>query len=288
MEVVDASAIREFSPESFQKRNLFETERLFSDVYAFEPGQEQSPHSHEDADKVYYVLEGQGTFVVGDEERVVGQGEAVIAPAGAAHGVRNESDDRLRTLVFLARDTGQEEATGHDHGQHDADQQDTPHDHTADAEHLAFSVVTVSSTRSRTDDASGTTIRDLAEAADHEVVHRTIVPDDVTEISAAVEDALAADVDVVVVTGGTGLTPDDVTIEALRPLFQREIPGFGEEFRRRSTEQVGLAGLLSRATAGVVDETPVFALPGSENAVALGVTDLILPQLDHLLHLVRS
>jgi len=287
MEVVDASAIREFSPESFQKRNLFETERLFSDVYAFEPGQEQSPHSHEDADKIYYVLEGQGTFVVGDEERVVGQGEAVIAPAGAAHGVRNESDDRLRTLVFLARDTGQEAATGHSHGQHDTDQPDTPHDHSADAHHVAFSVVTVSSTRSRTDDVSGTTITDLVEGADHEVVHRTVVPDDVAEISSAVEDALAADVDVVVVTGGTGITPDDVTIEALRPLFQREIPGFGEEFRRRSTDQVGLAGLLSRATAGVVDETPVFALPGSENAVRLGVTDLILPQLDHLLHLVR-
>jgi len=287
MEVVDASAIREFSPESFQKRNLFETEQLFSDVYAFEPGQAQTPHSHEDADKVYYVLEGQGTFVVGDEERVVGQGEAVIAPSGTAHGVRNESDDRLRTLVFLARDTGQEEATGHDHGQHDADQQDTPHDHTADAQDLAFSVVTVSSTRSLTDDESGTTIRGLVEGADHEVVHRTVVPDDVAEISSAVEDALAADVDVVVVTGGTGITPDDVTIEALRPLFQREIPGFGEEFRRRSTDQVGLAGLLSRATAGVVDETPVFALPGSENAVRLGVTDLILPQLDHLLHQVR-
>jgi len=286
MEVVDASAIREFSPESFQKRNLFETERLFSDVYAFEPGQAQTPHSHEDADKVYYVLEGQGTFVVGDEERVVGQGEAVIAPAGAAHGVRNETDDRLRTLVFLARDTGQEAATGHSHGQDD-DQRDTPHGHTADAHDLAFSVVTVSSTRSLTDDESGTTIKGLVEGADHEVVHRTVVPDDVAEISSAVEDALAADVDVVVVTGGTGITPDDVTIEALRPLFQREIPGFGEEFRRRSTDQVGLAGLLSRATAGVVDETPVFALPGSENAVRLGVTDLILPQLDHLLHQVR-
>lgn len=102
MDIADVTTHRTFDSESFQKSNLFETERMFSDVYCFEPGQSQSPHTHESADKVYYVLEGTGTFVIDEEEHTLSEGEAIIATAGEEHGVRNDSDTTLRTLVFMA------------------------------------------------------------------------------------------------------------------------------------------------------------------------------------------
>lgn len=298
MNITDVTEKREFSDESFQKLNLFETERMFSDVYCFEPGQEQTPHTHEDADKVYYVLEGEGTFIVGDEQESLSAGEAVIAKAGAKHGVRNDSDGNLRTLVWMARDTHPEQGEsghshghshGHDHAHGDEGDHshDIPHDHGEAAADAEFGIVTISSSRSESEDESGDTIQELIETAGYTVSSRSVVDDDFDAIQETVQEAIDAGADVVITTGGTGLTPDDLTVDALRPLFDREIPGFGEEFRQRSKEQVGLAGLLSRVTAGVIVETPVFVLPGSENAVRLGVEELVLPELDHLLHLVR-
>lgn len=290
MDITDVTGKRDFSDESFQKLNLFETERMFSDVYCFEPGQEQTPHTHEDADKVYYVLEGKGTFIVGDEKQSLSAGEAVIAPAGAKHGVRNDSDGNLRTLVWMARDTHPTQGeSGHGHGHsHDHDHShDTPHDHGAAASDAEFGIVTISSSRSESEDESGDAIQELIETEGYCVSSRSVVDDDFDAIQETIREAIEAGADVVVTTGGTGLTPDDLTVDALRPLFDREIPGFGEEFRQRSKKQVGLAGLLSRVTAGVIAETPVFVLPGSENAVRLGVEELVLPELDHLLHLVR-
>ena len=93
------------------------------------------------------------------------------------------------------------------------------------------------------------------------------------------------DVDVVVTTGGTGVTPDDVTVDAARPLFGKELPGFGELFRRLSAEDIGAKVVGSRATAGVVDDTLVFCLPGSEHATTLGTEDVILPEITHLVGL---
>lgn len=110
MDTVDVTDIREFSTEDYQKIDLFETERMFADVYSVGPGQEQTPHAHDDADKVYYVLEGTGTFVVGDEERRLDSGTAVIAPAGERHGIRNDSEEPLRALVFVARNYEPEES----------------------------------------------------------------------------------------------------------------------------------------------------------------------------------
>lgn len=303
MDIVDVTDHREFTDSEFNKLNLFETERMFSDVYCFEPGQAQEPHSHDDADKLYYVLDGEGTFVVGSEERTLGPGEAVIAPAGDAHGVRNDGDGELRTLVFMAWGGGDDDGSeadekghshahshGHDHshshGHDHGDHSHTPHDIEAGPSDPSFAVVTVSTSRSEAEDASGDAIEELAEAAGYGVTSRAIVGDDIEEITAAVRAAVGT-AEVVVTSGGTGLTDDDVTVDAVRPLFDREIPGFGEEFRQRSKREVGLAGLLSRVTAGVVDGTPVFVLPGSENAVRLGVGELLLPELDHLLHLVH-
>jgi len=104
MDTVDLDDARTFGAESFEKHGCFETDRMFTDVYCFEPGQSQSPHTHDDGDKVYVVLEGEGTFVVGEEERVLAEGDAVLAPAGKRHGVRNAANERLRTLVFMSWD----------------------------------------------------------------------------------------------------------------------------------------------------------------------------------------
>lgn len=91
-----------FNATKLTKTNLFETERMFCDVYGLEPGQEQQGHVHTGSDKVYYVLSGTGTFQVGTEERALGPGHAVFAPAGLAHAVRNSGAERLALLVFMA------------------------------------------------------------------------------------------------------------------------------------------------------------------------------------------
>jgi quercetin dioxygenase-like cupin family protein len=95
------SDARQFSSEKMKKNGVFETERFFCDTYCFEPGQTQSRHTHAREDKVYYVIEGRGVFMVGDEERELGPGEVALAPAGQSHGVANRSQERLVTLVFV-------------------------------------------------------------------------------------------------------------------------------------------------------------------------------------------
>ena len=91
-----------FSAAKMQKQNLFDSERMFCDVYCFEPGQEQSAHAHAGSDKVYYVLSGAARILVGSEEREAGAGTAVMAPAGEPHAVRNPGPGRLQVLVFMA------------------------------------------------------------------------------------------------------------------------------------------------------------------------------------------
>ena len=114
-----------------------------------------------------------------------------------------------------------------------------------------------------------------------------LVADETAAIEAAVAALLDDGVDVVLTTGGTGLTPDDVTVDAIEPLFDRPIPGFGELFRWLSYEEVGAMAMASRATAGVVDDRLVFCLPGSENAARTGAERLVAPAVGHLLGLVR-
>jgi mannose-6-phosphate isomerase-like protein (cupin superfamily) len=91
-----------FSPEKMTKVNLFETDRMFCDVYGLDPGQEQKVHAHDGADKIYFVVEGSGTFRIGSQERQLGPETAVLAPAGVEHGVRNTAETRLMLLVFMA------------------------------------------------------------------------------------------------------------------------------------------------------------------------------------------
>ncbi len=98
----DARAAAAFSPEKMKKVNLFDSPRMFCDVYGLEPGQEQTAHAHAGSDKIYFVLEGVGKFRIGDEERAVGSGLAVLAPAGSNHAVSNPGPQRLTLLVFMA------------------------------------------------------------------------------------------------------------------------------------------------------------------------------------------
>jgi len=101
MDVKDVFAAAEFSGEKMRKINLFETKNFFCDVYCLEPGQEQKVHAHEGEDKIYYVLDGRGSIVVGDETRELSRGQIVMAPAGAPHGVKNAGGQRLTLLVFM-------------------------------------------------------------------------------------------------------------------------------------------------------------------------------------------
>ena len=91
-----------FSREKMTKVNLFETDRMFCDVYGLDPGQEQRVHAHEGADKIYFVVEGMGTFQIGSEEHQLGPETVVLAPSGVPHGVRNTAHTRLILLVFMA------------------------------------------------------------------------------------------------------------------------------------------------------------------------------------------
>ena len=102
MKVVNISDNQKFSLEKMKKNNIFQTARFFCDIYCFEPGQEQTGHIHGEQDKVYLVLEGQGTFQVGPEKHVLGPGQGTMAPAGEEHGVKNHTDQRLKVLVFVA------------------------------------------------------------------------------------------------------------------------------------------------------------------------------------------
>ena len=102
MTVINLSDYQKFSTEKMKKNNIFQTARFFCDIYCFEPGQEQKGHIHGEQDKVYLVLEGKGTFQVGDEKQVLGPGDGTIAPAGEEHGVRNHTNVRLKVLVFVA------------------------------------------------------------------------------------------------------------------------------------------------------------------------------------------
>jgi len=125
-------------------------------------------------------------------------------------------------------------------------------------------------------------------AAGHRVVGTDLVADDVAAIRTAVWRLLAEPgLDVVVLTGGTGFSPRDLTVEAVAPLFDRAVEGFGELFRMLSYQQVGAAAMLSRAAAGLVRDRAVFLLPGSPKAVALALEALILPEAAHLLAQAR-
>jgi len=154
---------------------------------------------------------------------------------------------------------------------------------------VGCAVVTVSDTRRGADDLGGAKVASLLERAGHVVRVRAWVGDDVRAIRDAVREALQRDdVDLVVTTGGTGIGPRDRTPEALAPILEARLPGFGEHFRALSRAQVGTAAWLSRAEAGVARRRLVVMLPGSVAAVTLAVRRVLLPELVHAIRLLRS
>ena len=149
-------------------------------------------------------------------------------------------------------------------------------------------VLTVSDTRTVETDASGRAIVELLTAAGHEVAGRTIVKDDPELVRGTIERQLASpDVQVIITTGGTGITSRDSTYEAISGLLQKRLDGFGELFRTLSYQQIGAAAMMSRACAGLVSGRIVVSLPGSEAAVRLAMERLLIPELGHLVEQAR-
>ena len=147
---------------------------------------------------------------------------------------------------------------------------------------IGIAVITISDTRVLADDKSGQTLVDRITEAGHRLSARAIVKDDVRAIRTCVR-KLAKDksVDVIISTGGTGLTGRDVTVEAMRVLFDKEIEGFGVLFHMMSFQKIGTSTVQSRATAGVVKGRYVFCLPGSPGACRDGWDEILKPQLDY-------
>jgi molybdenum cofactor biosynthesis protein B len=162
--------------------------------------------------------------------------------------------------------------------------------HRAAAENsLSISVLTISDTRSLPEDSGGDLIVELIESGGHRVAAREIVTDDRDAIVTAML-ALASDpqIQAIISTGGTGIARRDVTYEAVSSIMDRRIDGFGELFRMLSFQEVGSASMLSRATAGAIGSTAVFALPGSRNAIRLAMERLILPEIAHVVFEIRK
>ena len=147
-------------------------------------------------------------------------------------------------------------------------------------------VLTVSDTRAMETDVSGRAIVELFEAAGHVVAKRQILRDDPKDVREAVLGQVAG-VDAIITTGGTGITSRDSTYEAIAGLFDKRIDGFGELFRMLSYAEIGSAAMLTRACAGVARGTAIFLLPGSENAVRLAMTRLLIPELGHIVRELR-
>jgi molybdenum cofactor biosynthesis protein B len=144
-------------------------------------------------------------------------------------------------------------------------------------------VLTVSDTRTEATDTSGNAIAELLTAAGHEIAGRAIVKDEPADVARVVSDQLAsADVQAIITTGGTGLTSRDSTYEAIEGLIEKRLDGFGELFRMLSYHDIGPAAMLSRAVAGTARGKFIAALPGSEGAVRLGITKLLIPELGHI------
>ncbi len=160
-------------------------------------------------------------------------------------------------------------------------------EHKAGAPHaVRCFVVTVSDTRTDATDSSGRAIVDLLTGTGHQISGRTIVKDDPAIVRGTIERQLATPVEtgpqVIIITGGTGITSRDNTFEAVGTLLDKRLEGFGELFRMLSYEQIGPAAMMSRATAGLAAGRVVVSLPGSEAAVRLAMEKLLLPELGHL------
>ncbi|MBA2510967.1 MAG: MogA/MoaB family molybdenum cofactor biosynthesis protein [Rubrobacter sp.] len=156
-------------------------------------------------------------------------------------------------------------------------------------ETVRIAVLTVSDTRTPETDTGGDVVEELMRGAGHEVVAREIVRDEAASIRTRLVDLLdRTDVDAVVTTGGTGISARDTTYEVVDRMIEKKLDGFGELFRMLSYEEIGAAAVLSRAVAGTVGTKLVASLPGSRNAVRLGVERLLAPEIAHVVFELRK
>jgi molybdenum cofactor biosynthesis protein B len=152
---------------------------------------------------------------------------------------------------------------------------------------VACFVLTVSDTRTTDTDTSGRAIRDLLTAAGHSISGHAIVRDEPAQVRDRVIQECSSGTQVIIATGGTGITSRDGTYEAVAGLLEKRLDGFGELFRMLSFGEIGSAAMMSRAVAGTARGSVIFVLPGSENAVRLAMTRLIIPELPHVVQQVR-
>ncbi|WP_292463119.1 molybdenum cofactor biosynthesis protein B [Methanolobus sp.] len=161
-----------------------------------------------------------------------------------------------------------------------------------------FAIITISSSRfekhgsvaspHEADDSSGQVMETLILRSGHRISHYRLVDDDPESIAGAVLDAVGSKADIVITSGGTGLTSRDVTIESVVPMFSKQMQGFGELFRYKSIDQIGTSVILTRASAGVISGKAVFCLPGSPAAVELAIGGIIIPEAGHIMKHVRE
>lgn len=150
-------------------------------------------------------------------------------------------------------------------------------------------MLTISDTRTPETDTGGDVAEEALRGGGHEVVSRGIVRDDATSIRTELVDLLArSDVDAVVTTGGTGISGRDTTYEVVERMIEKRLDGFGELFRMLSYDEIGAAAILSRAVAGAVGSKLVASLPGSRNAVGLGMEKLLVPEISHIVFELRK
>jgi molybdenum cofactor biosynthesis protein B len=154
---------------------------------------------------------------------------------------------------------------------------------------VTIGIISVSTSRALVEDKSGLWMKDQAQKEGHKIVHHEVISDDADRIAATLKTVLHdKNPQVVLITGGTGITRKDVTIEAVSPLLTKELSAFGSLFAHLSTQQIGSAAILSRATAGVIENSVVFCMPGSLNACKLACTELIFPELGHMVKHIKD
>jgi molybdopterin adenylyltransferase len=159
------------------------------------------------------------------------------------------------------------------------------HEHKKHApQKISLAVLSISSTRSLENDESGHWIKKIAINAGHDVLLHQVIHDDFNKIrNGVIQCVKDHKIQIVILTGGTGIAHKDVTIEAVQPLFEKELIGFALLFAQLSYKEIGAAAMLSRATGGMIGNTMVFCIPGSLNACKLACKELILPELGHLI-----
>ncbi|OPY37470.1 MAG: Molybdopterin adenylyltransferase [Methanoregula sp. PtaU1.Bin051] len=147
---------------------------------------------------------------------------------------------------------------------------------------ITTGIITVSTSRTAENDTSGLTISEIVREAGYPVGYYAVVPDQIETIRAELAKAMRH-ANCIIINGGTGLTHDDCTIEAVTPLLEKTIDGFGELFRLKSYEEIGTSAMLSRAVAGTIKNCAVFCIPGSTPAVKLATSALIVPEILHII-----